>query len=198
MLLTDTLKLAASRSTARTRANFQTKFIQSKSYNQSIKENNIAPFVLFDRPDPPFSTLEKAEQLYNGIDNTNVNINGFKKDANSDELQFLALSDFWQSYHFDPVTLETYAQVNPTLPTEYHLKAYVPLPSTSHPVQEKGQTSFVSFVSYMNPLPFSSNYINLIRINTATQTRKHRFNQTRTTLLHALSGLVGKLCCSIC
>lgn len=149
--------------------NFSTKFIQSKGFTESKKENTIAPFILFDRPEPPFTLAEKARQLYNGIDNTNVNIHAFPKDTNSSDVEFLAVSDFWQSYQIDGESLDTISHVNPELPTYYMLKDHVPLPSTSHPVQEKDKNTFVSFVSYMSPVSFLSNYINVIRIKTASE-----------------------------
>ena len=153
------------------------KFLKSHSFNDSEASGDIAPYVLFDRPEPPFDLADKVKALYQGIDNTNVNIlhlsdrmaKGDGDNTSVDHDMFFALSDFWQTYEFHPKTLNTLKHVSPSLPTWYMMGTHVPLPSSSHPVKEYGTENYINFVSYMSPTfgnfgNLMPNYINVIRI----------------------------------
>lgn len=142
---------------------FQTRFVKSRFWEDSKSSNSIAPYVMFDTPVPDFNYLEKAQALMHGIDNTNVNVYQFGDDM-------VAMSDFWHLYTFDFDNLETLGRVEPDLPVSRSWAATnIPLPSTSHPVQEYNSSSYISFVSYINPIPFFSSQLHVIRITSAQE-----------------------------
>ena len=89
---------------------FSSKFLQTNFYHASKAKDNIAPYLLFESTEPPFSTWEKMQALWHGIDNTNTNIHRFNRqqpDKKGWTADFVAVSDFWQMYAFNASTLRT-------------------------------------------------------------------------------------------
>ena len=119
---------------------------------------------MFDSPIPPFSWLERMQALFKGIDNTNINVNRLGSASNT---TYVAMSDFWQAYSFDPLTMCTTGFVNADVPGGSPFGSTLPLPSTAHPLPEYGSPDLISFVSLMNPIPLAESYIRLIRIKAA-------------------------------
>ena len=140
---------------------FTCKFIHTNSYKAGLELQDVAPYLLFQSSNPPFNDIEKMQSLLRGIDNTNVNIYKFGKG----DAEMTAVSDFWQSYQFNMSTLETISRVNDPVPGGGLLEASgLPLQSSSHPMREYGTNNAITFVSSMNPIPFFSSKMRLVRI----------------------------------
>lgn len=125
--------------------------MQSNFYNDSQTLNDVAPYLLFEGTNPPFEFLERIRSLLNGIDNTNINVLKVGSNASC----FMAVSDFWHSYEFNPISLETVSRLEPDLPldtiwTKFRL---IPIPSTAHPVPEyRNPNSLINIYSLLSPL----------------------------------------------
>jgi len=140
---------------------FSTQFIKTGYYKESKEKNTIAPWMLFDVAIPAFSWGELAKAVYNGIDNTNINIVRF---GGKEDPTYVAMSDFWTTYSFDPDTLETEAQIKTPVPGGEPLIGMIPVASSAHPVPEYGTNNHITFVNIINPLPFMDDVIRLVRV----------------------------------
>ena len=149
---------------------FSTKFVQTSFYNKSSTENEVAPFLLFDTVEPPFTELQEMEQFWNGIDNPNINVYKLGDSRSQNRSQFVAMSDFWEIYQFDPNSLETKTKIKARVPGQVlPLYKMMPLPSSSHPVREFGTDNYINYVTLINPLPFGKSTIKIVRIKSATE-----------------------------
>lgn len=144
---------------------FTTKFIHTNFYKASCKAHDIAPYLLFQAADPPFSALQKFTEFLNGIDNTNINVFQLGNPNGKEEPEFAAFSDFWHQYQFNHSNLETVGKVAVPVPQGGVLESSgLPLPSSAHPVMEYGTSNYITYVSAMNPIPFFSSTIRIIRM----------------------------------
>jgi len=124
---------------------FSTRMIYSNSYNQSLAANDIAPFLVLDRVDPPFNVVQELESFKNGPDNTNVNVFNFGED-------FVVLSDYWNVYQIDAITLETIRGIKPPVPNATQIEYPIVL-SSAHPLPEQGTSNHLTFVSIAPAIP---------------------------------------------
>ena len=147
---------------------FSSRFLRSRFYNDSMQANDIAPYIILDATQPQFGALEKLAALYNGVDNTNVNVYSVRRREGSDEETLLAVSDFWGGYTVDASSLHTLARVQPELPVKRFLQQLVPLPSTSHPVREFNTSNRIGFVSYLSPLESLPSYVDVVRMSSVS------------------------------
>ena len=106
--------------------------------------------------------MEKLKALYNGPDNTNINVFRFGNEA-------VALSDFWLTYTFDINTLRNVTRNNPVLPSLPSVANLLPIISSAHPLREYGKDSAITIVSVNSPLPFYSSTTNVVRILSLNQ-----------------------------
>ena len=133
-----------------------------------MKTHTIAPYLMLETVEPPFSQMEKFEALLRGIDNMNVNIYSFK---NKDKKEYVVLSDFWKMYEIYPRNLTTGPAVSlpPTggLFKSRYLLNFLNLMSTAHPLPYPGTDWHVSFLSSVSLLPWAKSAMNLIKIKSA-------------------------------
>ncbi len=149
---------------------FNSRFVKTNFFRASKARDDVAPYLLFQSTVPGFSVWEKVHALLHGIDNTNTNVKKYHKrrsDRKGRTADYLALSDFWHSYAFNPETLRTRGRVMPRVPGGTPFGSTLPLPSSSHPVAEFNSSNHISYVSIMNPLPLGENSIRVIRIKSA-------------------------------
>lgn len=137
-------------------------FIMSHYYNDSVLNDDIAPYLLYDKAVPPFNPMDHILGIFNGFDNMNVNVKQLGEDVT-------VLTDFWKCYTVNPTTLDTLERVDPPLPFG-SIKHYpiIPLPSSAHPVKEANGPDHVTFVAIASPLPFTKSYIHVVRVTSAT------------------------------
>ena len=126
--------------------------------------NDIAPYITMGGTKPPMGFSDKIHAVMRGIDNTNVNVFQFGKSINRNKTKTVAVSDFWKCYSFDPTSLDTQHVVDPYVPSGNSLLSGFPKPSSAHPMKEIGTDNYITFVSALNPIPWFSSSISLIRI----------------------------------
>ena len=141
-------------------ATYSNAFVNSGYYKDSVKDNDIAPYMLAQSPEPPFGYLQRLLSVYYGVDNMNINIRQLGEDT-------VALSDVWLLYKVDKSTLKTVEKVTPKWLYPIPLKHTLLALSSAHPVREYNSTTHVSFLSIWNPLPFTKSTINVVRITSA-------------------------------
>ncbi|CAD5117767.1 unnamed protein product [Dimorphilus gyrociliatus] len=142
---------------------FSTSFVKTYFYRHSQRIGDIAPYLLFDYTTPKFNRFDRLQQLLHGIDNVNVNIHAWKNDRNG--TSYVAVSDFWQVYEIDMTTLGTLKRINAKIPgIDNPLYDFIPLPATSHPLQEIGTNNFITFLSLFSLFPGLDSRIQIIRI----------------------------------
>ena len=142
-------------------AYFSTKMVYSDSYKQSLRTNDIAPYLLGAPTNPPFSLMEMAEAMKNGMDNMNVNVLNYGKPGTKDD--FVVVSDIWKGYMIDPDHLSTKGPLDPPIPGSSPFDAPMPL-SSGHPLPEPGTGNHLTFVSATSMLPGRKSELRLIRI----------------------------------
>ena len=120
---------------------FSTKFLRTQFYNDSMKQNTIAPYLLFMAAKPPFNFLEKLQALSRGIDNMNINVYKFPNQDSINGADYAALSDFWVSYKIDITDLSTAEGVHPVM---------LDATTTNGSSQSSG---FMDLLSSAHPLP---------------------------------------------
>ncbi|XP_046566151.1 beta,beta-carotene 15,15'-dioxygenase-like [Haliotis rubra] len=184
-------KLASWRFTGNNSAFFSTKFLRSHFYEDSMRDETIAPYLLFEGVKPEFSQLEKVQTLVRGIDNMNVNIYAYT-DEDRNLTQYVALSDFWKYYVFYPRDLSTggavTAEVSSSSSGSFGMLAFLNLLSSAHPLPEPGTKHHVTFLSSVGILPWTSSAINLIRIVSPTKRETiARWNVDRVPYMHSFS-----------
>ncbi|KAK3578910.1 hypothetical protein CHS0354_035531 [Potamilus streckersoni] len=136
--------------------------MRSKSYNESLARNDIAPYMTLDGTTPPFSIPEKMESLINGVDNMNVNVYRYPEGS------YVAVSDYWNCYELDPKSLLTIEDIKPKVPNATIMDKMIML-RTAHPLPEYGRNSFITFVSLASAIPEKKSSIKLIRVKTALE-----------------------------
>ncbi|KAK7109885.1 uncharacterized protein [Littorina saxatilis] len=153
-------------------ASFSTRFLGSSFFNDSMAGDTIAPYLLFQGPQPPFNFVERFRALMHGIDNMNVNVYRFPgTDGGHD---YVALSDYWKAYQFSPHDLSTGASVTGTLHGgEGGMKnaGFLELLSSAHPLPEAGTKHHLTFLSSVSLFPLVKNRMQLVRIK-STQERE--------------------------
>ena len=97
--------------------------------------------------------------LYNGLDNTNVNVFDIGGET-------VALSDFWEVYGFDRNTLSNATMFKAKLPdgipeiyNNFHIS------SVAHPLHEYCTNAVITLAIIDSPVPFYSSLINVIRVH---------------------------------
>ena len=123
--------------------------IYSDSYKEAIKNNDIAPYVILDKVDPPFDILQELEAIKNGPDNMNLNVFNF---GDKDKPGFVVVSDYWNVYEIDPYTLDTLGGIHPPIDGVNPLQQAILL-GTAHPLPEYGTNNYVTFVTVASPVP---------------------------------------------
>ncbi len=149
---------------------FTSRFLRTNFYRASKAKDDVAPYLLFQATEPPFTMWQRMQALLNGIDNTNTNVLKFNRrrpDRRGSEANYVAVSDFWQSYAFNLTTLRTRGRVEAKVPGGTPFGSTLPLPSSSHPIPEYGTSNLITYVCIMNPLPFGANYVRVIRVVSA-------------------------------
>ncbi len=122
---------------------------------------DLASFVYFAKPDPPFCTIRSLEALKNGMENYNINVYRYGSSLNE---SFVAVGDLWLIYEFDPRTLAVTSPVRPAFPEGGVVQDLTPVPSPAHPVRESGTSDYISLYVAISMLPFEPTKINIIRI----------------------------------
>ncbi|ELT89518.1 hypothetical protein CAPTEDRAFT_196404 [Capitella teleta] len=143
---------------------YNSQFLESNFYKDSKSEGRLAPYLVLGSIVPSFALWDKIRALYNGIDNTNINVVQF----NGTTLH--ALSDFWHSYEINKRDLRTVRKTEPPLPNAGILNYVAPIPASSHPAKEFGTNNYINFYSLVNVLPWQSHTLNIIRIESSTKT----------------------------
>ena len=145
---------------------FSTDFIQSRSYIESNASNDIAPYMLFAAPIPDFSWMQKKLTLFRGGYNLPVNVHRF---GPPNDATYVALSDVWSVYTFDPKSLKTHEFLNAPIPGPApSLGAGMNLASSSHPLPEYGTDNLITFVGLTDPIFSSHTSIRLVRITSGS------------------------------
>lgn len=149
---------------------FTTKYLQSDFYKESVRENDIASYLMFETVVPGFNEFQKLEALARGIDNMNVNIYKFTNQNQNNESQFIVLNDFWKIYQIEPSSLTTLKSITAAVPRGKHSGgfAFLSFLSSAHPLPEKGTLNHFTFVSSVSVVPGISSKITLVRIRSAT------------------------------
>ena len=143
-------KLASWRFPGNGSAYFSTKMIYSNSYKQALKTNDIAPYLMLDKVDPPFDVISELESFRNGPDNMNVNIFNF-----GDKMKnpgFVVVSDYWNVYQIDPHNLDTIGTFNPPIDGVNPIQQAIVL-GTAHALPEYGTDNHLTFVTVASPIP---------------------------------------------
>ena len=139
---------------------FNSDFIQSNSLRKSKHRNTIAPYILFDEPSPKFSWKQKALAFFRQLDNCPVNVLRFGAHGSP---TYVAVTDFWRSYRFDPENLQTLGLINPAIPGVTGKLSVSTGMSSAHPLPEHGTANFISFVLLENIFGLDAT-IRLVRI----------------------------------
>ena len=141
---------------------FSSRFLGTNIFNDSINEDTISPYLMFQTVEPGFSDTEKLLSVFNGVDNTNVNIYTF-----GPAREHVALSDFWRVYHFDPLTFDVIEMVQAEIPGQPPLINGLPALSSAHPLTESGTQNQITYVTTINP--FGPSSLIVCRITSAKQ-----------------------------
>ncbi|KAL3891729.1 hypothetical protein ACJMK2_003978 [Sinanodonta woodiana] len=155
-------KLSSWKFTGNGNATFSTRLIRSKSYNESLAKNDIAPYLILDGMTPIFSLPEKVESIINGMDNMNVNVYRYPEGS------YVALSDYWDCYEIDPHSLVTVKDIKPKVPKATILEKIITL-STAHPLPEYGENSFITFVTLASAISEMKSKIKIIRVKSVLE-----------------------------
>ena len=128
--------------------------VQSDSYKQSVHINDFAPYILGAPTDPPMSLAELTKSFENGLDNMNVNDLNYTNSETGVQ-NFVAVSECWKSYEFDPL--------KPDHPGQTPYDAPLPL-SSGHPMLKPRTTNHLTFIGVNSVLPWNKPHFRLIRI----------------------------------
>ena len=143
---------------------FSYQFLETEYYQQSQQKDTIAPFMLFEQPQPEFSFIERLQALWHGVDNTNVNVIYFREKD-----QFAANSDFWVFYELNGTDLNTIGKASQTVPGNPEMPNQVPLSSTSHPIKAYRSSDYISFVAVPGTTPWEQSHINVVRLTSINE-----------------------------
>ncbi|XP_062596350.1 beta,beta-carotene 15,15'-dioxygenase-like [Saccostrea cucullata] len=139
---------------------FSAKFVQSKSYKESLSINDVANYQTFDNLVPPRTLMEQEMSVAHGMDNMNVNIYNYSGDC-------VILTDAWKLYVVNCYTLETIRECNPTIPNANTGFPFVSLLSVAHPVKEFGTNHHLTFLQSNSIVPKISSKFTLVRTKSA-------------------------------
>ena len=136
--------------------------VKTKSYEESTKMNDIAPYLYLSQTKPEFNTLQTMWQFYHGSDNTNININKYGND-------YILNGEVWEIYKFNIHNLSDISKVFPEKP-KFVLKKLLKYSSlsSSHPLPEYGTNNMIDFYTHMSL--FGGADIHIARMSSA----KHR------------------------
>ncbi|CAH1802020.1 unnamed protein product, partial [Owenia fusiformis] len=163
---------------------YTSKFVGTGYYRDSKRLDTIAPYMMFDGAEPPFSTVESMEALLHGIDNPITSV--YQLGDNSAD--FVAVGDFYELYKLDKQSLETIEKVEPELPGRSSVLSLlpIPLPSCGHPLKEYNAETFINFVSELSVIPFVDNTISIVRMFNAKKREViSRFKVDRIPYMHS-------------
>lgn len=166
-------------------ASFSTNFVRSFVYNNSMKMDNIDNYITFQKPRPPFSSIQGELSLLKGMDNMNVNVYSF---SNSDLgiSEYVTLSDAWKLYQIDPLTVDTIGPVNAEKPSS--TEGFISLMSSAHPVAEFRTGHHFTFLTSVSAIPGVPSHLTLIRIKSAFNREVvAKWNVDKAPYMHAFS-----------
>ena len=137
---------------------FSSRFLQTRVYDKSVNHGGRFPTINIDHVDPPLTILETIQSLFNGLDNTNVNVYTFGNNT-------VALTDSWDMYTFDKKSLQNAtfikAQLPDSLPWIYNKMA---IQSVAHPMREYGSSATITVaIIGVDSVPFFGPSLNVIR-----------------------------------
>ncbi|XP_061180479.1 beta,beta-carotene 15,15'-dioxygenase-like [Saccostrea echinata] len=162
-------------------AYFSSKFVQSKSYKESLSINDVAPYQTFDNLVPPRTIMEQELSLFNGMDNMNVNIYNYSGDC-------VILTDTWKLYVVNCYTLETIRECNPKIPGAKTSFPFLSILSVAHPLQEYGTNHHLTFLQSESMEPKVSSKFTLVRTKSADIREKiAEWNVKKMPYLHSFS-----------
>ncbi|CAH1791898.1 unnamed protein product [Owenia fusiformis] len=141
---------------------FSSKFLRSEGYSKSIDNDNVYPYLTFGPVEPPFGYFESAQALYNGVDNTNINIYSF---GNGSAKETVTLSDFWVNYKIDTGDLSKAEKIDADI--DINKLSFIPLLSTAHPLPEYGTSNDIIIASSFGIFPGRSNKLHVVRIRSS-------------------------------
>ncbi|XP_069114360.1 retinoid isomerohydrolase-like [Argopecten irradians] len=149
---------------------FSTRFIKSAFYNKSISQKDISPYLLFGTTKPRFNPIQVLLAIWRDMDNMNVNIYRFPSGDENKPDTFVALSDLWDSYKFDPDTLTTVGYLHPMVPPTGGIDSdiFQNVMSTAHPLPEYGTSHHFTYLRSFALIPELKHRISVIRIKSAT------------------------------
>ena len=137
---------------------FSGRFLQTRVYDKSVNHGGRFPTINIDHVVPPLSILETIQSLFNGLDNTNVNVYTFGN-------QTVSLTDSWDMYSFDKKSLQNAtfikAKLPDSLPWIYNKMA---IQSVAHPMREYGSSATITVaIIGVDSVPFFGPSLNVIR-----------------------------------
>ncbi|XP_061188593.1 beta,beta-carotene 15,15'-dioxygenase-like [Saccostrea echinata] len=160
---------------------FSSKFLQSESYNESLRMNDIAPYMSFDNLKPPLSIMEKELALAHGMDNMNINVYNYSGDC-------VVLTDTWKLYVIDCYTLDTIRPSKPTIHGADTGLPFISLMSVAHPVREYGTNHHITILQSLSILPGLPHKFTLVRTKSAdTREKIAEWNVKKMPYLHSIS-----------
>ncbi|XP_021340430.1 beta,beta-carotene 15,15'-dioxygenase-like [Mizuhopecten yessoensis] len=144
---------------------FSAKFMKSEFYKKSVSKNDISAYLMFGPTQPRFSYLQVALALWRGMDNMNVNVYRFPSEK-SKQGHFISITDIWNHYEIDPLSLETIRYQHPTVPSTGGIAGflYTEGMSTAHPLPEHGTSNHFTFLFSLAVVPGLKHRFSLIRI----------------------------------
>ena len=152
-------------------ATFTTKFLRTSFYQYSQEENDIASYTILDGTKPEFGPIRRFIALLNGADNMNVNIIQILSGDTDSNLEYITINDYWGAYTFNKSSLATLTAVKPSLPPTTIFNDVIPVPTSSHPLQEYGTTNYINFFSFMTILPGRMSRIAVSRVKSLRNTQ---------------------------
>lgn len=145
-------------------ASFSMDFLRTETYNRSVEENDIYNFMTFERVNPPFSFIKREQAVLRGFDNTNVNVYRIH-DSEKHEQEYIALTDAWKIYKFEPSSLHTIGPVLPPKPSGTKI-GFIDQMSSAHPLPEFNTTNHFTFMTSASTLGGKSR-LSVLRIKSS-------------------------------
>jgi carotenoid cleavage dioxygenase-like enzyme len=139
---------------------FTSRFIQSESYNESLRLNDIALYETLDALSPPLNSSQQKVAFSRGMDNMNVNVYNYSGDC-------VIVNDYWKLYQIDCHSLDAVRSVTPKIPGEDIGFPYASKMSVAHPVREYGTENHLTILQKISMLPVIPHKITLVRIKSA-------------------------------
>lgn len=160
---------------------FTSKFVQSETYKESLRINDIAMYETLDALSPPLNLSEQKVAFSRGMDNMNVNIYNYSGDC-------VILNDYWKLYQIDCNTLDTIRSVTAKVPGEDISFPYASKLSVAHPLREYGTDHHLTVLQSISMLPLLPHKLTFVRIKSAGIREKiAEWNVKQMPYLHSFS-----------